>query len=258
MDHTIHRIENQRSEYNPIGKANAESRNHERLSVRGHRRRKWAGLCMLTNHLMYIHALCADMVVSRESAAKPERICRISELCFQYKSDAEQFYERLKHRMGYFGLSLEEEKSRLIEFGRFAQERCAKRGTKPETFTFLGFTHYCSQGKNGKLRVKRKTSRKKFAKKCKEVHRLIGNMITLTMKEIIQKLNRILTGYYHYYGITDNTPSIKKFRYNVLKSLFYWINRRSQKQSYNWNEFLRTIDANYQLAKGRVYVSVYE
>lgn len=49
--------------------------------VRGHRRRKWAGLCMLTNHLMYIHALCADMVVPRESAAKPERICRISELC---------------------------------------------------------------------------------------------------------------------------------------------------------------------------------
>lgn len=157
-----------------------------------------------------------------------------------------------------FGLSLEEEKSRLIEFGRFAQERCAKRGTKPETFTFLGFTHYCSQGKNGKFRVKRKTSRKKFAKKCKEVHRLIGSMRTLTMEEIILKLNRILTGYYHYYGITDNTPSIKKFRYNVLKSLFYWINRRSQKQSYNWNEFLRTIDANYQLAKGRVYVSVYE
>jgi len=142
-------------------------------------------------------------------------------VCFQYKSDAEQFYERLKHRMGYFGLSLEEEKSRLIEFGRFAQERCAKRGTKPETFTFLGFTHYCSQGKNGKFRVKRKTSRKKFAKKCKEVHRLIGSMRTLTMEEIILKLNRILTGYYHYYGITDNTPSIKKFRYNVLKSLFY-------------------------------------
>ena len=91
-----------------------------------------------------------------------------------------------------------------------------------------------------------------------EVHRLIGSMRTLTMEEITLKLNRILTGYYHYYGITDNTPSIKKFRYNVLKSLFYWINRRSQKQSYNWNEFLRTIDANYQLAKGRVYVSVYE
>lgn len=61
-------------------------------------------------------------------------------VCFQYKSDAEWFYERLKHRMGHFGLSLEEEKSRLIEFGRFAEENCKRRGTKPETFNFLGFT----------------------------------------------------------------------------------------------------------------------
>ena len=67
---------------------------------------------------------------------------------FQYKSDAEWFYEHLKHRMGHFGLSLEEEKSRLIEFGRYAKERCRKVGTKPGTFTFLGFTHYCSKSRN--------------------------------------------------------------------------------------------------------------
>ena len=77
---------------------------------------------------------------------------------FQYKSDAVWFYEHLKHRMGHFGLSLEEEKSRLIEFGRYAKERCSKSGTKPGTFTFLGFTHYCSKSKNGRFRVKRKTS----------------------------------------------------------------------------------------------------
>ena len=73
---------------------------------------------------------------------------------FQHKNEAEWFYEQLKRRMGNFGLSLEEEKSRLIEFGRFAEENCAKKGTKPETFTFLGFTHYCSKGRNGKFRVK--------------------------------------------------------------------------------------------------------
>lgn len=183
-------------------------------------------------------------------------------VCFQYKSDAEQFYERLKHRMEHFGLSLEEEKSRLIEFGRFAQERCAKRETKPETkpetFTFLGFTHYCSKGRNGKFRVKRKTSRKKFAKKCNAVHQLIGSMRALTIKEIVAKINRILTGYYHYYGITDNTPSNKKFRYNILKSLFYWLNRRSQKRSYNWENFLAMIDSSYPIVRPQVYVSVYE
>ena len=96
---------------------------------------------------------------------------------FQYKSDAELVYELLKKRMKHFGLSLEEKKTRLIEFGRFAEANRAKRGEpKPETFDFLGFTHYCSHGKNGKFRVKRKTSRKKFSHKCKEVHKLIGEM----------------------------------------------------------------------------------
>ena len=106
-------------------------------------------------------------------------------VCFQYKSDAEWFYERLKHRMGHFGLSLEEEKSRLIEFGRYAKERCSKSGTKPGTFTFLGFTHYCSKSKNGRFRVKRKTSRIKFNKKCKEVRQKIRSMRANKLKDII-------------------------------------------------------------------------
>ena len=179
-------------------------------------------------------------------------------VCFQYKSDAEWFYERLKHRMGHFGLSLEEEKSRLIEFGRFAEKNCKRRGTKPETFNFLGFTHYCSKSRSGRFRVKRRTSKKKFAKKCKEVHRLIGSMRTLRVKEIISKLNEILTGYFHYYGITDNSERITAFRYNVMKSLFYWLNRRSQKKSYNWVEFLNMIDNSYPLVRARIYVSVYD
>lgn len=102
---------------------------------------------------------------------------------------------------------------------------------------FLGFTHYCSKSKNGKFRVKRKTSKKKFAKKCKEVHRKIGKMRTLRTAAIIKKVNQILTGYFHYYGIIDNNAMNKKFRYNVIKSLFYWLNRRSQKKSYTWVGF---------------------
>ena len=178
--------------------------------------------------------------------------------CFQYKEEAKQFYEWLKHRMEHFGLELEEEKSRLIEFGRFAEENCRKRGTKPETFNFLGFTHYCSKSKNGKFRVKRKTSRKKFARKCKEVHKLIGTMRPMKTKDIIAKLNQILVGYYHYYGITDNSERIGAFRYNVMKSLFHWLNRRSQKKSYNWVEFLNMLDNSYPLVRPRIYVSIYE
>lgn len=179
-------------------------------------------------------------------------------VCFQYKSDAEEFYERLKHRMGHFGLSLEEDKSRLIEFGRFAESNRAEQGkTKPETFDFLGFTHYCSHGRNGKFRVKRKTSRKKFSHKCKEVHKRINEMMHLPLKEIISKINQILVGYYHYYGITDNSKSITAFRYRVSMSLYTWLNRRSQRRSYTWDGFLDMITNTYPLAKPRIYVSIY-
>ena len=175
---------------------------------------------------------------------------------FQYKDDAERFYEHLKKRMEHFGMTLEENKTRLIEFGRFAEERCAKKGRKPQTFTFLGFTHYCSHGRNGKFRVKRKTSKKKFAKKCKEVHRIIRDMRTRRLAVIIKKMNQILVGYYHYYGITDNVDSLRNFRRQMRKSLFKWLNRRSQKKSYTWEQFddmLRT----YPLAEPKIYVSVY-
>lgn len=177
-------------------------------------------------------------------------------VCFQYREDAEKFYEHLKRRMGHFGMTLEEEKTRLVEFGRYAEERCAQRGTTPGTFTFLGFTHYCSHGRNGKFRVKRKTSRKKFAKKCKEVHRLIRDMRTKPVEEIIKKLNQILVGYYHYYGITDNIQSLSNFRYRVTRSLYKWLNRRSQKKSYSWEAFNDMLK-EYPLAVPKIYVSVY-
>jgi len=86
---------------------------------------------------------------------------------------------------------------------------------KPETFTFLGFLHYCSHGRNGKLQVRRKTCRKKFSKKCKEIKHLIKEMKTYPIKEIIKKLNHILVGYYHYYEITDNYQSMSNFRYRI-------------------------------------------
>ena len=177
-------------------------------------------------------------------------------VCFQYKDDAEKFYEMLKRRMKHFGLSLEEEKSRLIEFGRFAQANAKKRGTKAETFDFLGFTHYCSTSRSGKFRVKRKTSRKKFRKKCKEMNALIRDMRCVPVKDIIKKLNEILVGYYHYYGITDNSPKLKGFQQRIKRILYFWLNRRSQKKSYTWDGFEDMLKV-YPLAKPKIYVSVY-
>lgn len=134
--------------------------------------------------------------------------------------------------MKYFGLELEESKTRLIEFGRFAESNRKDRGYgRPETFTFLGFTHYCSHGRTGKFRVKRKTSRKKLAKKSREINAMIRDMRFLDINRIVKKLNEELAGYYHYYGITDNSRSLNLF-YNVAWfRLFYWLNRKSQRRS---------------------------
>lgn len=75
-------------------------------------------------------------------------------------------------------------------------------------------------------------------------------------KDIVKKLNEILVGYFHYYGISDNSRSIKAFRYEVMKSLFYWLNRRSQKKSYNWVDFLKMLDYTHPLAKAKIYASM--
>ena len=176
--------------------------------------------------------------------------------CFQYQEEAEKFYDLLKRRMKHFGMTLEENKTRLIEFGKYAERNCAKKGTKPETFTFLGFTHYCSHGKNGKFRVKRKTNKKKFAKKCKEIHRLIRDRRTQPLESIIKKLNQILVGYYRYYGIIDNIQSLSNFQLQVIKGLFCWLNRRSQKKSYTWEQFNEMLKS-YKIVTPKIYVSVY-
>ena len=179
-------------------------------------------------------------------------------VCFQYKWEAERFYELLKHRMAYFGLSLAEEKCRLIEFGRFAESDRKRRGEgKPETFDFLGFTHICSKSRNGKFIVRRKTSRKKFIKKCKVMHETIGMMRKEKTEVIVRWLNQVLTGYYHYYGVNGNYPMVIAFRWNVLKSLYYWLNRRSQKKSYTKKGFFDMITHGHPIVRPKaVYVYI--
>ena len=181
-------------------------------------------------------------------------------VCFQHKDEAETFYKLLGDRMERFGLTLEKEKSRLIEFGRFAESNRNRRGEgKPETFTFLGFTHYCSHGRNGKFRVKRKTSRKKFNKKLKELDREIRNKLVIMgiqYKDVIRWLNQVLVGYFHYYGITDNILSLTNFVYHLRKRLYKWLNRRSHMRSYNWDAF-NDLLKEFPLVRPHIYVSIY-
>src|ERR1041385_8276550 len=89
--------------------------------------------------------------------------------CFQYRGDAERFLREMKARLEQFHLEIEPSKTKLISFGRFAEQEAKRRGKKPETFEFLGFTHYCGKSRNENFKVKRRTSSKKFRAKLKEV-----------------------------------------------------------------------------------------
>jgi len=177
--------------------------------------------------------------------------------CFQRKSDAEKFYILLQERLKMFGLELEMSKTRLIEFGKYAEENRKEKGLgKPETFDFLGFTHYCSRSRGGWYRVKRKTSKKKFKAKIKSFKQWIIHNRVLKIKEIMKKVNEKLRGHYHYYGITDNTKMLRKYYNEVEKLLYKWLNRRSQRNSYNFDKFKQMLQC-YPLVKPKIYISVY-
>lgn len=179
-------------------------------------------------------------------------------MCFQYKNEAEQTYKILQERLKRIGLEFAEEKTRLIEFGRFAVENSNKRGKgKPETFDFLGFTHYCSQSnKTGKFRVKRKTSRKKYKQKVKEFKMWIKENRNKPLNEIMKTVKKKLIGHYNYYGITDNSRSISNYAYEIRKLLMKWLNRRSQKKSYN-SEGLNKMLESYELPIPKIKVNIY-
>ena len=177
---------------------------------------------------------------------------------FQYKEDAVKFLEAVKERFALVGLELEPDKTRLLEFGRFAEENRERRGEgKPETFDFLGFTHYCSKShKTGKFRLKRKTAQKKYRMKLKEMNIWLKQNRFLHIRDLFGKINLKLRGHYQYYGITDNSQRIGNFLFETQRLLFKWLNRRSQKRSYTWEGFNQLLKM-FPLVQPRIYCNVY-
>ncbi len=150
---------------------------------------------------------------------------------FQYKSDAILFQEELKERLQKFGLELHPEKTRLIEFGRFAAEtRERRKEGKPETFTFLGFTHICGKKrKNGKFTVWRHTIKKKMHKKLKEIKEELKKRMHEPIPKVGRWLKAIVTGHYRYYGVPGNYKAMDDFRYQICQKWKSSLKRRSQK-----------------------------
>ena len=158
--------------------------------------------------------------------------------CFQSRGEAEAFLKEMKERLEKFSLEIEESKTKLIRFGRFAEKDAQAGGGKPEQFDFLGFTHYCGKTRYGAFKVKRKTAKKKYRTKLKEAKEWLKKERNRHRTgELLKRAKLKLEGHLNYYAVTDNLPMCQDFSYQYTRIVFKWLNRRSQKRSYTWERF---------------------
>jgi RNA-directed DNA polymerase len=162
--------------------------------------------------------------------------------CFQYRTDAEAFVERLGERMETFHLELAEEKTRRLEFGRYARSDAYRRGEKPKDFEFLGMTFFCGKTRHGAFKVKRKTSRKKLKQALARFTDWIRRSRHLAPTgDLLRQARARVQGHLNYYAITDNSDSCHLYLHLTRRALFKWLNRRSQRKSYTWDGFLQAL-----------------
>jgi len=179
-------------------------------------------------------------------------------LCLVQKMEDAQYIERiLRERFAKFTLELHPEKTRVITFGRYERENAKRQKRKPNTFDFLGFTHFCGKSRKGKFIVGRKTSRKKFRMKSKQMNawlKAIRNVVKT--KKWWQILKAKLRGHYQYYGVSGNMRSITRFYAITLNLVRKWLNRRSQRKMFSWKGFKEYLK-HYPLPKPCIVHNLY-
>lgn len=177
-------------------------------------------------------------------------------VCFQNAEDAKHFMQDMEVRLKQFHLELAPDKTKLFEFGKFAQSRAKSKGERTATFDFLGFTHYCSRSRDGTgFRMKRKTVCKRFSVKLKGYKEWLKANRTLPTAEILKMTAAKLRGHFAYYGVSDNAKSLYSFSYYMTGILFKWLNRRGKKSCYSWEKFQKLL-ALYPLPKPRITVNL--
>ena len=176
----------------------------------------------------------------------------------QHQAEARIIMRELGVRLAKFGLSLSNEKTKVIEFGRFASENSKRsRGKKPDTFDFLGFTHYCTKTRDGRYMVGVRTSRKRQSRAIVTMNTWLKGVRNLVPTETIwDKVGQKLTGHYNYYGISGNFAAINLYYNKTRKLLLKWMNRRSRKKSWNWEEFEKYLKT-YPLPAPKLTYAIY-
>src|SRR6476660_7219907 len=163
---------------------------------------------------------------------------------FQHESDAQRFLNEMRDRLREFALSLHPEKTRLIEFGRFAAERRQRRGLgKPETFNFLGFTFICGKTRAGRFQIKRKTRADRMRAKLREIKQEMRRRMHQPIPAQGRWLERVVRGYFNYHAVPTNGQALEVFRHHVTNLWRRTLRRRSQKGRMTWARMMQLVDA---------------
>jgi group II intron reverse transcriptase/maturase len=178
-------------------------------------------------------------------------------VCFKHEADARRFRVEMEERLNQFGLEIAPEKTKVLEFGPLAQMRAKQRGNKAETFDFLGFTHYCTTSKSGKMFcVGRKSMSKRMTEKLKLFKVWLRSSRTQPTADIMETVANKLRGHYAYYGVTGNSKSIGNFYHEVKQLLFKWLGRRGKRGSLTFEKF-RLLLQRFPLPTPRILVKMW-
>jgi RNA-directed DNA polymerase len=174
-------------------------------------------------------------------------------ICFQYREDAERVLEVLRKRLEKFALALEPSKTKLIEFGRFAERDARARGQRPATLYFLGFTHYCTRNRKGNFKVGRKTEKSRLRRSLARLEELMREIRHESVKDQVTSLNHVLRGHYAYYGVAGNLQSLRKVYRAVERYWHKMLCSRSWKSYMPWEVFVQ-VKTRFPLLRPRLFL----
>ena len=161
---------------------------------------------------------------------------------FQHERDARRFLDEMRARLREFALTLHPEKTRLIEFGRFAGNRKARGLGKPETFNFLGFTFICGKTRAGKFQLQRKTRRDRMRAKLRMIKEEMRRRMHWPIPAQGKWLWQVVRGYFNYHAVPTNAPPLHAFRHEVTDLWRRTLRRRSQKDRITWERVTQLVD----------------
>ena len=211
-------------------------------------------------YLHYVLDLWVERVVKRYCRGVVEMVRYADDfvICVQYKDEAERILRVLKKRLARFSLELAEDKTRLIGFGRYAKQNAEAKDEKPATFNFLGFTHFIDKTRTGKYKLGRRTDRKKMTAKLKALGEWFKEERNKqALKQLWKTFKAKLSGHFRFYGVSGNFRGICQYLREATNLAVKWLNRRSQKKSFNRESFGRYLE-RFPLPKPTIHHSFYD